>query len=399
MDNPYLRLFRAQGTAAFSMASFLARLPFSMVGIGIITMLSQINGTYGLAGATAATFVFTYALLGPQISRLVDRYGQSKVLPFAAAISVFGLIGLAVCTYMDVPDFLLFMFAALTGFMPSMSAMSRARWTTIFRNKPELQTAYALETVLDEISFIAGPPISVSLSVMVFPQAGVLLSAAALSTGVIAFVAQRQTEPSVVGSPIASVGLNMIRNGSIILLIVLMMAMGTVVGTIDMVSVAFAEQTGYPARASIVLSAYAVGSCLAGLAFGAAKMTLPLPRLLVIVGLATAVTTLPLAFANTIAMLAFAVFVAGLFFAPTLIVAMTLTEQLVPEHKLTEGLTWLLSGLSIGIAIGSVIAGQVVDSYGTRSGFAIAVAAGLIIVATVAWGYRSFSRNTTGRAK
>ena len=55
-----------------------------------------------------------------------------------------------------------------------------------------------------------------------------------------------------------------------------------------------AQQQGQPAAASIVLSVYAVGSCLAGIAFGAMRSKLPLPRLFLYGGVATAVTTLPL---------------------------------------------------------------------------------------------------------
>ena len=71
MANPYLSLFSHPGSLAFSAAAWVARMPISMTGIGIITMLSQTSGSYWLAGAVAATFTFSMALLAPQISRLV----------------------------------------------------------------------------------------------------------------------------------------------------------------------------------------------------------------------------------------------------------------------------------------------------------------------------------------
>ena len=54
-----------------------------------------------------------------------------------------------------------------------------------------------------------------------------------------------------------------------------LIALGTIVGTVDVISVAFAEQQGQPAAASIVLSVYAFGSCPAGLIFGAIKIPVP----------------------------------------------------------------------------------------------------------------------------
>ena len=86
MANPYAELFQAPGSRAFVSAGMLARMPISMTGIGLITMLSQLRGGYGLAGAVAATFALATAFCAPQVSRLVDRYGQGRVLPVAAMI-------------------------------------------------------------------------------------------------------------------------------------------------------------------------------------------------------------------------------------------------------------------------------------------------------------------------
>ena len=371
------------------MAGLLARLPLPMTGIGIITMLSQITGSYGLAGAVAATFVLTYALMSPQISRLVDRHGQGRLLPAAAGLSVLGILLLLACSYWRLADWTLFVGAALAGFMPSMSAMVRARWTAIYRGKAQLKTAYSLETVLDEVTFIAGPPISVGLSVAVLPQAGTLAAAVFLAIGVFALAVQVGTEPPVEAD--AATGqdsMSVFRLADVRLLTLLMVAMGLIVGTVDIVSVAFAEQMDMPAAASVVLSCYAIGSCVAGLVFGVLKLDTPLHKLLLLGGLATAATTLPLLVVGNIIGLAIAVLVAGLFFAPTMIVAMSLVERIVPESKLTEGMTWLLAGLNVGVAGGAAASGQVVDVWGAQAGFNVALAAGAAVLLVALWGYQ-----------
>lgn len=134
--NPYREFFAARGTTGFALAGLLARIPLPMTGIGIITMLSQLRGSYALAGAVSATFVLTYALLSPQISRLVDRRGQGRVLPSATAISVVGLLLLLAGSWWQAAGWTLFIGAVLAGFMPSMSAMVRARWTALYRGQP-----------------------------------------------------------------------------------------------------------------------------------------------------------------------------------------------------------------------------------------------------------------------
>lgn len=379
MAQPYRELFAAPGTRGFALAGLLARIPLPMIGIGIITMLSQLRGSYALAGAVSASFVLTYALVSPQVSRWVDRRGQSRVLPLATAISVLGLLLLLGATWWQASDWILFAGAVLAGFMPSMSAMVRARWTAIYRGQDRLQTAYSLETVLDEVTFIAGPPLSVGLAVAVFPQAGVLAAVVLLIAGVSALLLQKGSEPPIQvqeqGSRPSVLRLNSVR-----LLALLMVAMGVIVGTVDIVSVAFAEQMGQPGAASLVLSAYALGSCVAGLVFGGLKLNIPLHRLLLLGGLATAATTLPLLLVAGVAQLAGAVLLAGLFFAPTMIVAMSLVERVVPEQQLTEGMTWLLAGLNIGVAMGAAASGQMVDQGGASSGFMVALYAAALIV-------------------
>ncbi|MBW4788456.1 MFS transporter [Alcaligenes faecalis subsp. faecalis] len=397
MAQPYRELFAAPGTRGFALAGLLARIPLPMIGIGIITMLSQLRGSYALAGAVSASFVLTYALVSPQVSRWVDRRGQSRVLPLATAISVLGLLLLLGATWWQAPDWILFAGAMLAGFMPSMSAMVRARWTAIYRGQDRLQTAYSLETVLDEVTFIAGPPLSVGLAVAVFPQAGVLAAALLLVAGVSALLLQKGSEPPIQAQEQGSRP-SVLRLNSVRLLALLMVTMGVIVGTVDIVSVAFAEQMGQPGAASLVLSAYALGSCVAGLVFGGLKLNIPLHRLLLLGALATAATTLPLLLVASVAQLAGAVLLAGLFFAPTMIVAMSLVERVVPEQQLTEGMTWLLAGLNIGVAMGAAASGRMVDQGGASSGFMVALYAAALIVLLALCSHQRFRTPGTARS-
>ncbi|SUC00771.1 hypothetical protein [Proteus penneri] len=128
MISTYRTLFSYKGTLSFTLAGMVARLPLPMMGIGIIMMISQLTGSYALAGTISASFVFTYAILSPQISRLVDNYGQYRILPLFTSISVIGIVGMLLATWLQWHISLLFIFAVLIGFMPCISAMIRARW-------------------------------------------------------------------------------------------------------------------------------------------------------------------------------------------------------------------------------------------------------------------------------
>ncbi|WP_069167132.1 MFS transporter [Nocardia altamirensis] len=394
MPNPYREIFAAPGTKSFTAAGLLARLPLPMTHMGILTMLSELTGQYGLAGAVAGTFTLSMALIGPQISRVVDRFGQGRVLLPATGISAASLGGLLLSAYYGAPTWMLFVFALIAGFMPSMGAMVRARWTELYRGSPQLNTAYSFESVVDELTYIVGPAVAVMLSTMLFPQAGPLIAVGFLLLGVLLFVPQKRTEPPVQPRTESSGG-SVIRSWPVLLLALTLMFGGAIAGTVDTMGLAFAEEQGQKGAAGIVFAVYAIGSGLSGLVFGALELKVPLPRLLLIGVTGTAVTTLPFLAVNGIATLSIAVFFAGVFFAPTMIVIMGIVEKVVPAAKLTEGMTWMLAGLSVGVALGAAASGQVVDAFGTRAGFGVALVVGTLALLTALLSYRLL-RSKTG---
>lgn len=210
-----------------------------------------------------------------------------------------------------------------------------------------------------------------------FAQAGALAAAVLLALGVLSFAAQRHTEPAAhCEAPSGTPRHSLILLGNLRALALVMAGLGAITGTVDVAGIAFAMQRGVPAAAILVLSAYAVGSFGAGLLLGMLQHEMSLPRLLRWCTLATALGTLPLPWAPGIASLSLLLLITGLFVAPTMIVTMTLVEKTVPASRLTEALTWLITGLNLGIAAGAMCAGRIVDAYGARAGFGIALAAG-----------------------
>ncbi|KGM34548.1 MFS transporter [Inquilinus limosus] len=387
MPNPYAEIFRAPGAKAFSAAGFVARLPLAMMTLGIVTMLSQARGEYALAGAVSATFALSNALIAPQVSRLVDRHGQRRVAIPATAVTVAAMAGLMLATRFGAPDWTLFLFAIGAGAMPSMTAFVRARWTELYRDTPQLRTAFAFESVVDELIFMTGPVVAIGLSVAVVPEAGPLVATVLLATGVALFTRLKATEPPV-HAPEAGRGRSVIRLGAIRVIALTMVAVGAIFGTAEVTAVAFAEAHGATAAASLVLAAYALGSLLVGLVFGAIKPRLPLAvQFVLAIGLA-ALTTLPLLVVDSIPALALVLFLAGAAVSPTVITAMGLIERLVPPSQLTEGITWAMTGVGIGMAVGSSISGRIIDGFGAPAGFWVSVAAGTTALAIALLGQR-----------
>ena len=401
MANPYREIFRVPGAKGFSAAGFFARLPIAMAPIGIVAMLSQTHGEYWLAGAVSATFALTNAALSPQISRLVDRRGQSSVLIPATIVSVIAFAALIIATNQRWPVWTLFLFAFLAATMPSIPAMMRARWTEIFRDRPELNTAFAFESAADELVYISGASLSVGLAVSLFPEAGMMISTTFLALGTFAFLLQRSTEPRVrpVESGRRQRSAIFLRPVQIITLALIFV--GSTFATAEVSAVAITKALGQPEAASLVIGVYAIGSFVVGLILGALNPKLPLQRQLLIAVSVLALTALPLLVANTtVALLAFAVFLSGVAISPIFITAFGLIERRVPESMLTEGVTWVMTGIGIGMALGAFISGWVIDNFGPGNGFWVSIVASLSTVAIIGLGQRSLSgdRGRSGTA-
>ncbi|MFJ8495216.1 MFS transporter [Streptomyces sp. NPDC094038] len=396
MPSPYRALFAAPGSKGFSAAGFVGRMPLSMMGIGVVTMISQISGRYGLAGALSATMALSAAALGPQVSRLVDRHGQRRVLRPATLLALAAAAGLLLAARYGGPDWVLFVCAAGIGAVPSLGAMIRARWAALYRGTPQLHTAYSFESVVDEVCFIFGPILSIGLSTTWFPEAGPLLAACFLAAGVFWLTAQRATEPEPHprdhhggGSALRAPGLQV--------LVATFVATGAIFGAVDVVTVAFADERGHKAASSVVLALYAAGSCVAGAAFGLMRFGGKPERRWLLGICAMAVSMIPLLLVGNLPLLAVALFVAGLSIAPTMITTMSLIEKHVPRAKLTEGMTWVSTGLAVGVALGSSVAGWVIDAAGARAGYGVPAVSGAVAVAVGFLGYRRLNRPVTGR--
>ncbi len=166
---------------------------------------------------------------------------------------------------------------------------------------------------------------------------------------------------------------------------------GAIFATAEVSAVAITKELGQPSAASLVIGVYAVGSFVVGLIVGALNLKMPLQRQLAIAVGIIALTTLPPLVADTVPLLALAVFVSGVAISPTFITAFGLIERRVPEAMLTEGITWVMTGIGIGMALGSFAAGWVVDTFGAHNGFWVSVAAGTIALLTVLLGQRSLA--------
>jgi MFS family permease len=110
---------------------------------------------------------------------------------------------------------------------------------------------------------------------------------------------------------------------------------------------------------------------LGGLVYGAVHWRGRMHRRFAAVAVVLAVLTAPMALVPPIPLLAVVFLFAGIAIAPVIATGSTLVETLVPRARLTEGLAWTNTALSLTYALSAGIAGAVIDQAGPGAGFLV----------------------------
>lgn len=336
--NPYRLLLAHPGARAFTAGNLLARLPMGMFSVSAVVMIAGSRGSYALAGAVTATGLAATALVAPWIARLVDRHGQARIAVPATLFAALGSLALLLCVRYGAPDWTLFAAYAATATTPNTGGMSRARWNHLLDGDPAaLHTANSFEQAADELCFMLGPMLAAFLCGTFLPEAGTLVGAVLLVTGMLTFAAQRSTEPPPHPRPKSRSPLHA---PGIPPLLAVCLALGAVFGATEVVTIAFADERGHRTAAGIVLALQAAGSCGAGLAYGAIRPSGPTARRHPwCVAAMTALLTLPLlaaAAVGSLTLLAGALLVAGMATAPTMVTTMALVQERTPKAVSTR---------------------------------------------------------------
>ena len=379
MLTSYRRILALPGTLLFSATGMVARLPMSMASLGIVLLVSAATGSYGLAGSVSAAYLIANGGFAIVQGRLLDRLGQSRVLPVTVAVFGVALALLMWSVQAEWPVAISYLMAAVSGAaLPSIGSCVRARWSHVLSSRDQIQTAFALEAVVDESVFMLGPIVVTVLATAWHPVAGLTAALVAGVIGTLLFSAQRATEPPAhprtestgrrPGMPWATVAP----------LALVSAALGTLFGAAEVTTVAFAEELGSKGFAGPLLALWALGSLIAGLVTGAVHWRREADHRVRWGSAAMMTAMLPLALIGSVPVMGIALLVAGFAIAPTLIATMSLTEKTVPHARLTEGMAIMHTGIVAGVAPGATIAGVVIDAYGASPAYLVAAGAGLV---------------------
>ena len=159
-----------------------------------------------------------------------------------------------------------------------------------------------------------------------------------------------------------------------------MLALGALFGSAQVVTIAFTEELGVKVWSGPLLAVWALGSLLAGVVTGAIHWRRTTSDRLVLGAVGMAATMCILPFVPNVPVMAGVLLLGGFTISPTLIAAMSQIEQTAPSARLTEALGVLHTGLAAGVALGAAAAGAAVDARGASAAYAVSAVGGMVAV-------------------
>ena len=384
----YRTLLRAPGAAAFFLTAAAGRVGIAMTSLGIVWLVHARTGSYATAGLVTGGFAVAEAVAGPQLARLADRFGQTRVLPpvlLAHAAAVAALLALVAA---GTPDWLMAVGGVLAGAtIPQLGALSAARWTALLRDEraAALPTAFALESLANELAYLAGPALVSILGASGYPAAGTVLAAILVVAGGLCFAAQRPTAPPASGADGRHRTSRSLLRPGFVVLVGVNLAIGGFFGAMQISVTAFAVEHGAADAAAVLFAASSCASLLAGSLYGLRQWQTAPQVQLAVAAAALAAGCLPLLAAGSPVVLGFDVALTGLAIPPILVLCSVLAETAAHRAVLTEAFAWLNSASAAGSASAAAAAGWAVSAFGAHAGFAVAaMASGVMAVLAVA---------------
>ncbi len=367
-QSSYADLLRLPGVARLFAVAFVARLPYAMTGVVLtLHVVTALDRGYAQAGVVTAASTIGMAIGGPWRGRLVDRLGLRRaVWPSVVVQSVIWFTA----PHLPYEALLVAVFVAGVFTVPAFP-ISRQSLAVLVPARQQ-QTAFALDSVFTEVTFMVSPVVGVAVATSVSTTAALtMVAVAAVGGGALLVWANPPTRSADAEEVPAGARGRLMSPPLLVVLFAGVAASFVLVGT-DVSLVAVLNDAGRPQDVGWMVTLWCVGSAAGGLVYGSRGNSWP-PLMLVVL---LAVATLPAAFFPNQPWLAVAIVVSGLPCAPTLAAINASLVRLVPEHRRGEVMGWSGTAQTVGNALGAPLVGFVIDSVSPSAGFATAALVG-----------------------
>jgi MFS family permease len=350
-----------------------------MLSLAFLLHIERVHHSYGAAGLVLGAMSIGQAIAGPMTSRLMGVLGMRKVLWTTLALCSVAVAAIGVLV-MPIPvTMAVAFFAGLS--MPPIQPAVRTIYPKMV-NSRQLTPLFSLDASAQEIIWIAGPVAITFVSTQIGTVEGILMSVAIMLLGGFWFIASPEVGRVRIPRSKRRFGVVLARPPVLLATVVGFLLIGSCAAIEAGVVANFGEGSPF---AGIVLAIWSLGSLIGGLAFGHVPIgPWATARRMLIVFVGVAISTFML---STWWGLSLTLIIAGLGIAPALAVLFAIVSASVKFSDTAEAYGWVGTGQLIGAALGSALAGFLIDGSGAIGAFYVAGVFALVgfIVPALAW--------------
>lgn len=383
-------LLAAVGRSYFPIA-LVARFPYAMMVVGVLTLVVAARDSLSLGGLTSAMVGVGTACFGPLIGAAADRWGQRRVLLAAGMGSSFSLLLLAWAAYSSLGSWSVLGAAFLIGASaPQVPPMSRSRLVGIItahlparRRQKTVNSTMAYEAAADEVTFVFGPLIVGVLAATMGPAAPIIGAAVLTLIFIAAFALHSSSEavPRTASENLIPASKADLFTPGLLVVIAGVLGVGLIFGSTLTTLTSLMNDAGHAERAGLVYSAMGVGS--AAFALGAALFPAGFSlrarwlsfASLIVVG------AVGLQAAQSLPVLLLMLLVVGVGIGPTLVTVFGLVAQRSPRGRSATAMSMATTAIVVGQSAASAVTGHLAEHYGSATAGLMPIGAAGVIVA------------------
>jgi MFS family permease len=383
-------LFSAVGRTYFPIA-FVARMPFAMIVVGVLTLVVAGRGSLSLGGINSAMVGLGTALFGSFIGAAADRWGQRYVLLIVGVLNCLALTFMSWVVYSPLPDVVVFIAAfAIGATSPQVAPMSRSRVVDIImtalpaaRRPKVLNGTMAYESAADEIIFVFGPFL-VGLLATLFNPVAPLIGAIVMTLVFVSAFALHPTGRSrstgtAVGLDQRAPAKDMFTSG-VFVVVLGVFGVGMVFGSTLTALTALTNDIGRPEEAGLVYGVMGIGSALLAISVAAFPTRFALWARLLCFAPILLIGALILASTESMPTIVIALLLMGSAIGPSLVTLFSLAAERAPRGRSATVMSMAGSAIIVGQSVASAINGILAEDLGTATAMAVPVAASAIVL-------------------
>ncbi len=370
--------------------AFLARLPFAMMVVGVLTLVVSVRGSVALGGLTSAAVGIGTVIAGPLVGDAVDRLGQRRVLVPLGLVNGALLIAFPFVASSNLVDGMLLTAAFLIGLSaPQAAAMSRSRMMTIIRDRLSphrrirtFSRSMAYESAADETAFVIGPVVVGILASFIAPWVPIAAAAVLSLVFVTAFALHPTARVSTShGESVAEMApARDLLRAPVLVLVAATFAVGMFFGSTLTSLTAFMSERNDVDAASLMYGVMGIGSAVLALAVAVLPTRFALRWRWMLFAGVLAASALGFALSDSVGGVTLMLAVMGLGVGPTLVTLYSLAGQRSPVGRSATIMTVLGSAVALSQSLSAAVTGAVAEAFGARTAMVLPfLAAGVVV--------------------